>query len=322
MPRRCACPAATRADERHRRRGEGTSDPDESKHYSEMIGLEQAPSDAPAPLRPALLQNGARMASEVQSLALALNAACTGPGIALVSFVRAGLPLGVLLRRALVEMGRDARHYGSASFAIAGSTRLRWKPSSGCMAPKTSSSSTAGPAKVPFPASRTDPGGRHALPAGPRLVVLADPCGRAWLAASAQDWTIPSGIPVQPFPGWCPLHLAGSRRPAWLRGLRTPARTRCHARVHRQDRRRTSGAGRRPTCRSMDQRSATDAPGVRGRRGVRAGNPLRHRQPEPRETGYRRGNPSGPAPCRIACWYVTAMTATSSCCCISPNARA
>ena len=78
-----------------------------------MIGPEQAPSDVHQRLYArALLQNGARMASEVQSLALALNAACTGPGIALVSFVRAGLPLGVLLRRALVEMGRDARHYG------------------------------------------------------------------------------------------------------------------------------------------------------------------------------------------------------------------
>src|SRR5690606_22793723 len=28
----------------------------------------------------------------------------------------------------------------------------------------------------------------------PRLVVLADPAGRAWLAASGDDWLIPSGI--------------------------------------------------------------------------------------------------------------------------------
>ncbi|MER8575636.1 cysteine protease StiP domain-containing protein [Mesorhizobium sp. M1409] len=25
-------------------------------------------------------------------------------------------------------------------------------------------------------------------------MVLSDPCGRAWLAASAEDWLIPSGI--------------------------------------------------------------------------------------------------------------------------------
>ncbi len=28
----------------------------------------------------------------------------------------------------------------------------------------------------------------------PKLVVIADPCGRAWLAASGEDWLIPSGI--------------------------------------------------------------------------------------------------------------------------------
>ena len=32
------------------------------------------------------------------------------------------------------------------------------------------------------------------FPSEPRLVVLADPCGRAWLSASAEDWLIPSGI--------------------------------------------------------------------------------------------------------------------------------
>jgi hypothetical protein len=57
-------------------------------------------------------QNASRTALDVQSLAFALNEECNGPSIALVSFVRAGLPLGVLLRRALVGMGRDAHHYG------------------------------------------------------------------------------------------------------------------------------------------------------------------------------------------------------------------
>ena len=36
--------------------------------------------------------------------------------------------------------------------------------------------------------------GDSRFPPDPRLVVLADPCGRAWLAASAEDWLIPSGI--------------------------------------------------------------------------------------------------------------------------------
>ncbi len=83
------------------------------KHYSEMISMENAPTEVHKSLYArAMVQNGKRMAVDVQALALALNAAYTGKSIALVSFVRAGLPLGVLLRRALVEMGRDAHHYG------------------------------------------------------------------------------------------------------------------------------------------------------------------------------------------------------------------
>lgn len=83
------------------------------KHYSEMISHESAPTALHKALyEKALLQNGARMAGDVQALALALNDLHTSPTIALVSFVRAGLPLGVLLRRALLDQGRDARHYG------------------------------------------------------------------------------------------------------------------------------------------------------------------------------------------------------------------
>lgn len=61
------------------------------KHYSEMISQEHAPSDVHKSLYArALVQNGARMAADVQSLALALNATYTGASITLVSFVRAG----------------------------------------------------------------------------------------------------------------------------------------------------------------------------------------------------------------------------------------
>ena len=147
------------------------------KHYSEMIGLEQAPSDVHQRLYArALLQNGARMASEVQSLALALNAACTGPGIALVSFVRAGLPLGVLLRRALVEMGRDARHYGISiirdrgidTVALEAIIRLHGAENIVFVDGWTGKGAISGElARTLADDTR--------FPAGPRLVVLADP---------------------------------------------------------------------------------------------------------------------------------------------------
>ncbi|MDS7769110.1 cysteine protease StiP domain-containing protein, partial [Klebsiella michiganensis] len=42
---------------------------------------------------------------------------------------------------------------------------------------------------------------RPGYPAQPRLVVLADPCGCAWLAASDDDWLIPFGIMGAPVSG-------------------------------------------------------------------------------------------------------------------------
>ncbi|KWH44375.1 cysteine protease StiP domain-containing protein [Burkholderia stagnalis] len=166
------------------------------KHYSEMISTEHAPTGLHKHLYArALAQNGARMAADVQSLALALNAACTGPGIALVSFVRAGLPLGVLLRRALAAMGRDVRHYGVSiirdrgidTVALEAIIRLHGAANIVFVDGWTGKGAIAGELERTLGADERFPG-------SPRLVVLADPCGRAWLAASAEDWVIPSGV--------------------------------------------------------------------------------------------------------------------------------
>ena len=166
------------------------------KHYSEMISLESAPTDVHKALYArALAQNGARMATDVQSLALALNDACTGASIVLVSFVRAGLPLGVLLRRALIDMGRDACHYGISIVRDRGIDTVALE----------AIVQAHGAENIVFVDGWTGKGaisgeikrclnGDSRFPAEPRLVVLADPCGRAWLAASAEDWVIPSGI--------------------------------------------------------------------------------------------------------------------------------
>jgi hypothetical protein len=166
------------------------------KHYSEMISLESAPTVVHKALyERALEQNGARMATDVQSLALALNEACTGPSIVLVSFVRAGLPLGVLLRRALIAMGRDAYHYGISIVRDRGIDTVALE----------AIILAHGAQNIVFVDGWTGKGaisgeikrslnGDTRFPSEPRLVVLADPCGRAWLSASAEDWVIPSGI--------------------------------------------------------------------------------------------------------------------------------
>ncbi|MCI3943733.1 Cysteine protease StiP [Pseudomonas syringae] len=166
------------------------------KHYSEMISEESAPSAAHQALyERALSQNGERMADDVQALAQALDRQCTGPEIILVSFVRAGLPLGVLLRRALIELGREAHHYGISIVRDRGIDNVALE----------AIVQAHGAQNIVFVDGWTGKGaisgeirrslaGDARFPADPRLVVLADPCGCAWLAASAEDWVIPSGI--------------------------------------------------------------------------------------------------------------------------------
>jgi acyl-coenzyme A thioesterase PaaI-like protein len=166
------------------------------KHYSEMISEESAPSATHMALyERAMTQNAARMAADVQALALALDAEYRGPGIALVSFVRAGLPLGVLLRRALVERGRDAQHYGISIVRDRGIDTVALELII----------ARHGAENIVFVDGWTGKGaiageiqrslaGDPRFSSTPRLVVLADPCGRAWLAASSDDWIIPSGI--------------------------------------------------------------------------------------------------------------------------------
>lgn len=166
------------------------------KHYSEMISVESAPDHAHRALfECALEQNGPRMATDVQALAEALNRECQGQEIVLVSFVRAGLPLGVLLRRALADLGREVTHYGVSVVRDRGIDPIALE----------AIIQAHGAQNIVFVDGWTGKGAiskeiRRSLaddprfPEEPKLVVLADPCGSAWLAASAQDWLIPSGI--------------------------------------------------------------------------------------------------------------------------------
>ncbi|WP_241001009.1 cysteine protease StiP family protein [Pseudomonas syringae] len=166
------------------------------KHYSEMISLEKAPDPVHQDLfERALAQNGTRMAADVQALAQALDRQCPGPEIVLVSFVRAGLPLGVLLRRALLDLGRKAHHYGISIVRDRGIDRTALEAiiqTHGAQAIVFVDGWT-GKGAISGEISRSLAGDAR-FPEQPRLVVLADPCGRAWLAASAEDWVIPSGI--------------------------------------------------------------------------------------------------------------------------------
>lgn len=165
-----------------------------AKHYSEMIAREASPSpEYLAVFDAALARHGARMARETAALAASLNATLPGP-ITLASLVRAGVPLGVLLTRALRALGRDVAHFGISIIRDRGLdlTALRTicaaRPPAGLVFVDgwTGKGAIAGELEGDLAA--------RAPEIAPRLVALADPCGRAWLSASHDDWLIPSGI--------------------------------------------------------------------------------------------------------------------------------
>lgn len=173
------------------------------KHYSDMLSQEPEPSAWHLDLfRRSLDQGAVRLATEVQQLASALAAQFGDTPVVLASLVRAGVPLGVMLQQALRDMGKTSFHYGISIIRDRGidTAALDWIES------------RHGTDGIVFVDGWTGKGaitgelisslkGRPGYPPLPRLVVLADPCGRAWLSASDDDWLIPFGIMGAPVSG-------------------------------------------------------------------------------------------------------------------------
>lgn len=163
-------------------------------HYSEMLSPERVPDAEYLRLYDeALARNGGRLAGDVASLAAAL-AARRGGEIVIASLARAGTPIGVLLVRALRRMGRDAAHYSISIIRGRGIDREAL----------AYIAARHDPANVVFVDGWTGKGAISAelhasladRPHGfaPVLAVVADPAGRAEMAASGEDYLIPSGL--------------------------------------------------------------------------------------------------------------------------------
>jgi hypothetical protein len=164
-----------------------------SRHYSEMISIEEVPTPEYMELFAQTVELGrVRMGQEIASLALAISAGIEGP-ITLASLVRAGVPLGVLLKRALRALGRDVEHFGISIIRDRGLDNVAMRhiidsrPLEGLVFVDgwTGKGAITTQLEESFAAYSDLP---------PKLVVLADPGGRAWLAASGDDWLIPSGV--------------------------------------------------------------------------------------------------------------------------------
>lgn len=166
------------------------------RHYSEMIAPETPPDPAYMALyEQALERNGARLAADVGALARALADRAAGrPEVVIVSLARAGTPIGVLLRRALERLGASAPHYSISIIRDRGVD----------LEALAHIAARHDPADSVFVDGWTGKGAiaaelRRSLADGPFgfrpfLAVVADPAGRADLAATDEDYLVPSGL--------------------------------------------------------------------------------------------------------------------------------
>lgn len=174
-----------------------------AKHYSEMLSQEPEPTEWHLDLFARALDSGAaRLAKEVAMLAQALIERFPATPVVLASLVRAGVPLGVMLQQALRDRGKESYHYGISIIRDRGidSAALDWIEQRHGTEGLVFVDGWTGKGAITGELIRSLKD-RPGYPAQPRLVVLADPCGRSWLSASDDDWLIPFGIMGAPVSG-------------------------------------------------------------------------------------------------------------------------
>jgi hypothetical protein len=173
------------------------------KHYSEMLSLEKPPSKLHLDIFAQASEiGGQRMAKETLLLAQALAQSIKSRPLVLASLVRAGVPMAVSLMRALRLLNIDAVHYGISIIRDRGIDTValdkieqRHGTEGICFIDGwTGKGAIAGELSKALI-------NRPGYPKKTRLVVLADPGGCSWLAASGEDWLIPFGVMGAPISG-------------------------------------------------------------------------------------------------------------------------
>ena len=185
------------------------------RHYSDMLTLEKPPSATHEALyNQALAAGKQRMANDVTSLAFSLHQlfhACVSASqpLILVSLVRAGLPIGVLLQKALSDASASyalaSQHYGVSIIRDRGldPVALQYILQQHPYSPIVFVDGWTGKGAIYGELQRslaqiTDKQqqaqlfhqGDGVIP----LVTLADPAGVAWLSASEDDWLMPASL--------------------------------------------------------------------------------------------------------------------------------
>ncbi len=167
-------------------------------HYSEMISEERRPDARYMQIyENSLDRHLSRIALDIVRIGLKIKSeidqGVLAPRLSLCSLVRAGVPYGVLLRRVLVNLNVDVVHYGVSIIRDRGLDPVAMdyvrqdRPDAEILFVDgwTGKGAISGELKKAW---------REISGQDPRLVVLADPSGHAWLSGSHEDWLIPSGI--------------------------------------------------------------------------------------------------------------------------------
>ncbi|MBF0624527.1 MAG: cysteine protease StiP family protein [Magnetococcales bacterium] len=165
------------------------------KHYSEMLARETAPPpEYMETFRDAFAANRARVGRDVASLAKALVER-DGKETVLISLARAGTPIGILLRRTLVTLGRRAVHYSVSIIRDRGIDRVAIKTilSRHSAADVVFVDGWTGKGAIGNELSKAVATDFFELVGAP-LCVLSDLAGVADIAAGDEDYVIPSAI--------------------------------------------------------------------------------------------------------------------------------
>lgn len=185
------------------------------RHYSDMLTLEKPPSATHEALyNQALMAGKQRMANDVTSLAFSLHQlfhafVSASQPLVLVSLVRAGLPIGVLLQKALSDASASyalaSQHYGVSIIRDRGldPVALQYILQQHPHSPIVFVDGWTGKGAIYGELQRslaqiTDKRqqaqlfhqGDGVIP----LMTLADPAGVAWLSASDDDWLMPASL--------------------------------------------------------------------------------------------------------------------------------
>lgn len=171
------------------------------RHYSEMVSREHAPSEQYFRLFKNLTAHyKARLATEILALARHIIATRVAP-ITVVSLARAGTPFGALLQRALTEVfAVDSVHYsisiirdrGIDTVALRYILREAGRPAQGVLFADawTAKGVITRELKAAVKAwNRQEP-----EPLSDELYVISDIGGTADVAATYEDYAIPSGV--------------------------------------------------------------------------------------------------------------------------------